>query len=100
MGKQFWKFLIFKKSSPQRRDHEGIVKELPETKLKSSGLPQGKGRQDPGCISENGHKSAPQKPCRPRYNLHLYGQVGCLQRALSLPTSNRRRQSGGLRTTN
>ena len=35
----------------------------------------------------------------PSYNLHLKKQVGCLQLALLLPTSNRKRQSGGLQTT-
>ena len=44
-------------------------------------------------------KGAPQEPCRPRYNLHLYGQVGRLQLALPLPTSSRKQQPGGLRTT-
>ena len=64
-----------------------IIEEIPETYLKKD-----RGNTLP-------EKRAPRRPCRPRYNLHLYGQVGRLQLALPLPTSNRRRQSGGLRTT-
>ena len=51
-------------------------------------------------LSGQKDKISPAKPCRPRYNLHLYGQVGRLWGALSLPTSSRKQQPGGLRTTN
>ena len=54
--------------------------------------------QKPKFLGED--KEYPAKPCRPRYNLHLYGQVGRLWAASSLPTSSRKQQPGGLRTTN
>ncbi len=41
----------------------------------------------------------PARPCKPSYNLHRVQQVGCLQHASPLPTSSRRRQPGGLRST-
>ena len=66
-----------------------IIEAVPEINLKKK--KQGGG---PACIER-----APRRPCRPRYNLHLYGQVGRLQLALPLPTSSRGMRPGGLRTT-